>query len=353
MLKLVALVVIVVVAVPLAGSVMVRCDGSLDAAVARVEACAPAADALGADIGPSFIGLSCGSSESSGAFAQSSWETPIAGTRARGTLHYAAEKRASDWRVLAASVTVDGATIPVVPCGRAEGVAAVDEDGLACDRGDGAACNRLGVAAARGDGGAKSLEAARGFYERSCEAGDGTGCANLGALHQRDFGDDKAAVHYYRLGCDRRSPAACTGLAAMLATGRAIAKDEAKARELLEAACEAGYAAGCGRLGATLSRDAEPGTRARELMQRGCDAGDAESCVELGAAWVDGRGGARDEARGISLWLGLCDRGTAAGCAALGRHYRARDRKDEARRYLDRACAGGDSAACAEGAKLQ
>ncbi|TNF34433.1 MAG: hypothetical protein EP329_07230, partial [Deltaproteobacteria bacterium] len=131
MFKLVALVLLAVVGVPLVGSVMVRCDGSLDAALARVEACAPAADALGADIGPSFLGLSCGSSESSGAFGQASWETPIAGTRARGTLHYAAERRASDWRVLTAAVTLDGETIPVVPCGRAEAGDAVDADGLA------------------------------------------------------------------------------------------------------------------------------------------------------------------------------------------------------------------------------
>lgn len=352
MFKMVALVGVVVVAVPLVGSVMVRCDGSLDAAVTRVEACAPSADALGADIGPSFLGVSCGSSESSGAFAQSSWETPIAGTLARGTLHYAAEKRANAWRVLTAAVTVDGVTIPVVPCGGGDARDAVDEDGLACDRGEGAACNRLGVAAARGERGAKNLEAARGFYQRACEAEDGTGCANLGALHERDFGDDKAAVHYYRLGCDLRSPAACTGLAVMLVAGRAIQADPGRARELLEGACQAAHAPACGQLGVLLGRDPSAAERARELLQRGCDAEDSASCAELGAAWAEGRGGPRDEARAIQIWLGLCDAGRSAGCTALGRYYRGRERTDEARRYLDRGCAAGDPAACDEAKHL-
>src|SRR5690606_21406090 len=122
--------------------------------------------------------------------------------------------------------------------------------------------------------------------------------------------------------------------------------------ELLESACGAGHAPACGQLGAALSREEDGAARARELMQRGCDAGDDASCVELGAAWADGRGGPRDEARAIALWLGLCDRGVALGCAALGHHYHLRDAKDEARRYLDRGCAGGDSAACAEARRL-
>jgi len=352
MLKLVVLVAIAVIAVPLAGGIMVRCDGSLDAALVRVKACAPAADALGADISPSFVGISCGSSDTSGAFGQSTWETPVVGTRARGTLHYAAEKRATDWHVLAAAVSVDGHTIPVVPCGAATTPSGVDADGLACDQGDGAACNRLGVAAARGAGGKKNLEAARGYYERACEAGDGTGCANLGALHERDYGDDKAAVHYYRLGCDKRSPAACTGLAVMLAAGRAIKADPAQARTLWEQACQAGHAPACGQLGALLSRGADAGGRPRELLQRACDADDEASCGELGALYAEGRGVPRDEARAIQIWLGLCDRGVAAGCTNLGRHYRQRALPDEARRYLDRGCAAGDPGACTEAKRL-
>ena len=347
MFKLVVLLALAVVAVPGVTGALVRCDGSLDAAVERVRACASAADALGADIGPSFVGLSCGSSRTEGAFGQASWETPVAGTRGRGTLRYAAEKRGEAWQVLSASVEVGGATLPVVPCGGGGGPDGASTDTVACDGGDGAACNRLGVAAARGEGGApKNLETARSLYERACEGGDPTGCANLGALHERDFRDDSAAAHYYRLGCDRGSPAACTGLAGLLESGRGLKADQARARVLLDDACGRGHAAACGRLGALLAAAAPPDPRARELLERGCAADDPASCAELGALHAEGRGGPKDEPRAIQLWLGLCDRGEAVGCARLGRHYQAKKEPDEAKRYLQRACAAGDRAAC-------
>ncbi|PIE19219.1 MAG: hypothetical protein CSA66_02730 [Proteobacteria bacterium] len=349
MFKLLLLVVVAVVGVPVFGSFMIRCDGSLDAALERVRACPAAADALGAGIDPSFLGLTCGGGRSGGPDGgeRVAWETPVKGHAADATLEYVADKVDDEWRIVEARLWIGDAEIHVVPCGAA---AAGSSDALACDQGDGAACNRLGVRYAAGlEGEARSVDRARQLYERACAAKNATGCANLGALHERDLGDPRAAASYYRLGCEARSPAACAGLGALLADGRGVARDEAKAVALLGGACDDGHAPACGRAGALIARGrgvpADP-RRGAALTGRGCDAADQRSCVELASLYAEGLGIARDEAKAVALWRAACDGGLAAGCARLGRHFEALGRAETAAKYLRRACAAGHAGAC-------
>ncbi len=107
---------IAVIGMPLFSMGAGSCMGFQQPALQRLRACPRAQELLGDSIGPSFIGLSCGSAETSGSFGEASWRFPVAGSKARGAYSIVAERRGGPWQFHQAELTVDGQTINVLTC---------------------------------------------------------------------------------------------------------------------------------------------------------------------------------------------------------------------------------------------
>lgn len=97
---------------------MATCGEADELVTEAVRACPRARALLGDDAKPARMGLACGSTEIEGAYGRASWSLPYAGARGRGTVSYAAEKRADAWQLDAATLEVDGETIDLVACAR-------------------------------------------------------------------------------------------------------------------------------------------------------------------------------------------------------------------------------------------
>jgi hypothetical protein len=95
------------------------CGDADDVVTEAVRGCPRAVELLGDDPRPARLGLACGTTETEGSYGRASWGLPYTGSRARGRVSYAAEKRASDWQLDAASLEVDGETIDLLACVRA------------------------------------------------------------------------------------------------------------------------------------------------------------------------------------------------------------------------------------------
>jgi hypothetical protein len=90
------------------------CGTTGDYALERLSACRPAAELLGEDIHYSY-GMSCGSFESQGSMERSSVRLPVAGSRARGTYSYSADRIGTNIR-FAGQLETGGKTIDIGTC---------------------------------------------------------------------------------------------------------------------------------------------------------------------------------------------------------------------------------------------
>ncbi|HRG99373.1 MAG TPA: hypothetical protein PLR99_24170, partial [Polyangiaceae bacterium] len=230
----------------------------------------------------------------------------------------------------------------------------------ACFRGDASACGEQGAAllAVRMDH-RRDTRAGLGFVERACKGGELDSCMALEAHkvnglpepkheHEGAAGLSRLAglkiyTHAHALstlyetggpGLERSPERAralaleecavelrCTDAAYYLARAIGGPKDERRALELLEKACEASDLSSCGELGARYRDGRGVGrdpSRAVELLTRACDAGDPSSCNELALAYARAEGVGRDEKRALALARAACESGGADGCATVG-----------------------------------
>jgi hypothetical protein len=110
----------------------------------------------------------------------------------------------------------------------------------------------------------------------------------------------------------------------LYATGRGVAKDEARAVQLYQAAADQGLAAAQRNLGAMYAYGegvAKDEARAAELYQAAADQGDADAQCALGLMYANGRGVAKDEARAVELFQAAADQGHAGAQFELGVVY--------------------------------
>lgn len=89
--------------------------------MAKLNACSLATDRLGTPIGRSWMGWSCGSAESGGAFGQATWSMPVSGPSGRGTYKFVAENRGQGWKLLQGDLETGGEHIDVMQCALASG----------------------------------------------------------------------------------------------------------------------------------------------------------------------------------------------------------------------------------------
>ncbi len=164
--------------------------------------------------------------------------------------------------------------------------------------------------------------------------------------HQCHF-DDYAACDEQ---CHRGHAGSCTTLAMMIAAGRGVAKDEARAIELLAQACRDGEPMACRHTadvlatGETVARDAK---RAIEMFGALCDGGLGTACSYLGALAEAGTEMPADHARSLALFKRACDAGYARGCNNLASRYATEPAGfGNAIAIYNEACATGDIPAC-------
>lgn len=98
------------------GLIVPHCGEADDLAIATLNACPTAVEALGGDISIQ-PGWSCGSTETHGSgFGHSQWTLPVWGKSGSATYQFAAERSGGEWTLVRAHLEVDGDTIDVKQC---------------------------------------------------------------------------------------------------------------------------------------------------------------------------------------------------------------------------------------------
>lgn len=189
-----------------------------------------------------------------------------------------------------------------------------------------------------------------------CELGHAGSCGALGRMYF--WGDHVArdgarALQIILRTCEAGLAQACADMGAAYSQGQGVAKDSARAVEFFRRACDSGDAEGCSGLafmyatGAGVTADA---ARAVQLFQRGCDAGFAQACSNLGSMYVRGEGGPKNAQVAVQLFQRACDAEFGDACFNLGVAYSQGDgtAKDSARaaQLYQRACNAGAMSGC-------
>lgn len=127
-----------------------------------------------------------------------------------------------------------------------EGAEAEKAFTVACDGKAFDACTALGEMKFQGLGVAKNDAAARAMLERGCDGGDPVGCNDVGLMLTSGASQDPAAAaKYFERACTSTSAVGCLGLGLLIRDGRAMVKDEARAKQLFKRACDAKVAPAC------------------------------------------------------------------------------------------------------------
>jgi TPR repeat protein len=209
-----------------------------------------------------------------------------------------------------------------------------------CDLGAQDGCTDAGVAYARGDGTARDLERGLGLMRRGCDLGSKIGCKNLAFRYRDGDGVPVDLAKSFTLAaraCDEGGGvdtsvagyvgAACTLAADSLLAGRGVRRDRKRAAEFdlsavswYDVACKTS-ATDCFDLALAFDQGrgvaaADP-KKARDLYQAACDAGNFAACNNLGNLLSRGRGGARSVAMARQLFDRACHGGDDTGCANL------------------------------------
>jgi TPR repeat protein len=118
--------------------------------------------------------------------------------------------------------------------------------------------------------------------------------------------------------CTAKQPRACLTLGNMYAAGQGVKKDKKRAIALLDQACSSTGGAACTALAEQLP--ASDRKRIVELQSRACNDDDADGCARAGAA-VDAGGAGKDTALGRvagDLLMKACDLGEQKSCVRAG-----------------------------------
>jgi TPR repeat protein len=176
--------------------------------------------------------------------------------------------------------------------------------------------------------------------------------ASRRALYQlgRAYAADRQmteAIGAYRKAIDKGSTAAMVELAALLASGSGVPKDEAEAHNLLARAAAAGNARGAANL--ALSSDggapSDP-VEARALLAKAAETNSAEAEFQLGLMMANGTGGPKDDVGARAMFEKAAAQDHAAALDWMG-NFAETGRggpadKDAAKGYYEKAAALGN-----------
>ena len=149
-----------------------------------------------------------------------------------------------------------------------------------CDAGDADSCAQAAVLPKFSTQTAKAQE----LLQRACDLGSTYGCKRLGDIANK-AGEFEKAARIYELTCGLSDfQVGCPQIASAYFDGRGVAKDEARARKLLEDACEEGAVMVCHALGTRLRNGkgyvANP-VEALRVLDKACGLGWGASCMAV------------------------------------------------------------------------
>ncbi len=122
--------------------------------------------------------------------------------------------------------------------------------------------------------------------DTACQEGDGAACHRLATRALAATPPDgKTAVAALEKGCSVDYADACVALGLVLAEGRVVAADTARASKLLSTHCDSGVASACRGLGTLIlasKPSAKESKRGAGLLEDACNADDWPACAYLG-----------------------------------------------------------------------
>jgi serine/threonine protein kinase len=86
--------------------------------------------------------------------------------------------------------------------------------------------------------------------------------------------------------------------------------------------------------------------QARGLFNTACDGGEMKACNYLGYLVNQGLGGPRNEQQAVEIFRRACEQANLDSCASVGSLDQDAGNKIDARKYYQKACAGGVTQAC-------
>lgn len=196
----------------------------------------------------------------------------------------------------------------------------------ACDLKDGEGCTMLGYQAQLGNGAAADQAEARRLYDLGCSYDDGTGCQY--AASQRSgpgasAADLAEAMGLAKKSCDLAYGPGCAVWADLLAKRPATAEGDQIIAAAYSRACDLQSGYGCAALGLAYHearlRLAKDDAKARALLQRGCDMPNAADACHVLASFVTEvpQGDASDGEIYVDAALRACDGGFGDRCVEL------------------------------------
>jgi hypothetical protein len=216
-------------------------SGYQDFVMGKLQACPHARALLGENVGPSYIGIACGSSESGGGRDFAQWSVPVSGSLGRGTYSYYLDGHGNQWVMESATLEVDGQMVDIATCtpgGGGGGMAgagggspqaqqaamaagqcyqqgnmecALTQSQTACNLGHVESCGNAAhmLLTVRGD-----AAGAAQMAQIACSAGSASGCENLGSA-KRKLGDVAGAYQAMSQSCQMNLDVGCASLANM------------------------------------------------------------------------------------------------------------------------------------------
>jgi TPR repeat protein len=154
------------------------------------------------------------------------------------------------------------------------------------------------------------------------------------------------ALAAYRKAADKGSSSAMVELGVAYATGAGVAKDDAKARQLLERAAAAGNPRGISNLAALGGGASSDPVKTRALLAKGAES-NAEAQYQLGLMLAEGVGGPKDDMGARALFEKAAIQGHPGALERMGAFAQsgrggAKD-VDAAKAYYDKAAALGNA----------
>lgn len=213
---------------------------------------------------------------------------------------------------------------------------------------------------------AKPRQALR-YFKSACQSDVASACYDLGVLYENGESvqkDEAKAKELYEKACQSKTPdaVACNNLAVMYQQGRAVEADQDKAAQLYHRACELGSMLGCRNLARRYLEGegvAKNSTRAAALLEKACQLGHPQACPQLTYLYahncIDGSEcgvEAIDPARSVGKLREMCEENMQPQ-ACLGHGFMLESGFDgtepdaaQAALQYDQACKAGVSTGC-------
>lgn len=193
------------------------------------------------------------------------------------------------------------------------------------------ACSEVGHLYAAGSVIPRNDEKAIKYLTRACRRGFMNGCHQLARVYARATNiprNMKYAKEYLDVACESGLDLACNEIVFHRRYGAFMPETEGEAVDLYLETCHAGNMHACLELGYLYQRRSHGAfdATAAVLFQKACDGGNHEGCFELGAAYIEGRGVAIDESKGLELVKNACRDGSGRACYVMGQRYRVGNR---------------------------